>query len=286
MVGITNAIGSDDNSRLNERRIEITVVGGTTRPESIKNNTIWLNTNVAIPSWQLSFQEPDNPTSGMVWIEVNYETDIKMDLATIPSIIFGIGTSYQYINGNWTVVPAEIYTNNHYYSSNLVLYNGGRYNSNYEWLSDNSYLVYWTGDQVNQKSSIREMTITNTPNYINLSFHNHAGYWGSTSIYYTYIDLTEYDAINITYETTKSSAARTHYFSVSSNHSGKTNTLDNAAASYSWSATTAKSKQTATVDISSLTGSYYFNIGSYSGNDLNNGCIMKIYSVEFVKGAS
>jgi len=288
MIGWTNAIGGGNGGSdiSDNRRIEITVVGGTTRPESVKNNTIWLNTDVNIPSWQISYQEPENPETGMVWIEINYETDIKMDLATTPFIIFGIGTSYQYINDEWSAVSAEIYTDGHYYASNLVLYNTGRYNNAYEWSLRNPDLIWSTGEYVNTKTGAKDVVLTNKTNYINMAYNGHNPCYSSFSIYYTSaIDVTDYSYLSITYECTKTQDARTMWFSVTPEKGTKTVTYDNATALISWNATTAKSKRTDTIDISSLSGDNYVNIGSYSATDKVNSCTLKIYAIELIKGA-
>jgi hypothetical protein len=43
------------------------VVGGTTEPLILKENTIWIDTDSEISSWIFSAKEPTNFTEGMVW---------------------------------------------------------------------------------------------------------------------------------------------------------------------------------------------------------------------------
>lgn len=40
------------------------VVGGTTQPESPKENTIWVNTGTEISGWVFSPEEPAEPSGG------------------------------------------------------------------------------------------------------------------------------------------------------------------------------------------------------------------------------
>jgi hypothetical protein len=45
------------------------VIGGTAEPVNPKENTIWVNTNNQITSWQFDYVQPSNPSEGLVWFE-------------------------------------------------------------------------------------------------------------------------------------------------------------------------------------------------------------------------
>ena len=287
MIGKTNTFSISGAPVFNGRYVEIDVIGGTTRPGQMANNTIWVNTSTPISSWYISAEAPEDPSAGTVWIMIDYESDIQLELSNIPYIGVGIGTSYQYINGDWTIIPAEIYANGKYYSSNLVLYNHGTYNNAYEWRIDNNYMVIKYGEYANQRTNEREMTIYNRTDYIEIRYHTHDNYWASDSIYYVVgVDLTEYSTLAVTLEHTATTEARTHFISASTVPETIAGTQTNAEAIISWSARTAKSKQTINLDVSSLTGEFYINIGSYSADDKSNSCVSKIYSIELIREAT
>ena len=288
MIGKTNTFSISGAPVFSGRYVEIDVIGGTTRPSQMANNTIWINTSTPISSWYISSQAPENPSAGTVWIMIDYESDIQLELSNIPYIGIGIGTSYQYIDSDWTIVPAEIYTNKKYYASNLVLYNHGVYNNDYTWVTYNPTLVWCTGEWVNQNTTYKDiLAITNRTDYIEISYSAHNPTYAAYSLHYIpLIDITEYSQLSITYECTKSTDARTIWFSVTPEGKTKAKTYDNATTVYSWTTGSARSKRTETLDISGLTGENYITIGAYGGQDKVCNCKLKIYSIELIKEAT
>ena len=81
------------------------VVGGTTKPSSPVENTIWFNTSNAITCWTFSPSEPSTPIEGMVWINTGgidryaFNALKKNELYVQPSSV------QHYINSAWH--PAE-----------------------------------------------------------------------------------------------------------------------------------------------------------------------------------
>lgn len=102
-IGRTNA-GAGGSGGVNFR-----VVGGTTQPTTPKENTIWVNTDVAIPSWAFSATEPESPVVGMVWISTGTSSDAqfnalkKMELEVYPT------GAKQYVDGAWSAKEAWLY---------------------------------------------------------------------------------------------------------------------------------------------------------------------------------
>lgn len=92
--------------------LDFKIVGGTTRPTSPFENTIWINTNVEITSYVLSATEPETPTNGMVWVTIGNYGDIK---ATSPIddewIVIYPRFIRQYINSSWVDKEAKSYQN-------------------------------------------------------------------------------------------------------------------------------------------------------------------------------
>ena len=81
------------------------VVGGTTKPSSPVENTIWFNTSNAITCWTFSPSEPSTPIEGMVWINTGgidryaFNALKKNELYVQPSSV------QHYVNSAWQ--PAE-----------------------------------------------------------------------------------------------------------------------------------------------------------------------------------
>lgn len=82
-------------------KTSITVVGGTTKPPSPNERTVWLNTAIAIPSFEISFSKPSSPKEGTVWIELGYTSNVDLPADEEHSIILHPVSAYQYTNGAW-----------------------------------------------------------------------------------------------------------------------------------------------------------------------------------------
>ena len=114
MIGRTNAGGgvSDINFR---------VLGGTSAPSSPKANDIWVNTSVAIPSWEFrkAFTAPTNtgkPT-GFVYISAVFangydaRTSQEINLFKKNGLYAKIYPAYQWSGSAWVKKTAKVYTN-------------------------------------------------------------------------------------------------------------------------------------------------------------------------------
>lgn len=89
--------------------LNLKVVNGTSAPSSPKENTLWVNTSTAIPSWDFSSEQPSSPASGQVWIKPEGNSDIVTNVLKKNGIWLGVGGVKQYINGAWTDKDAQIY---------------------------------------------------------------------------------------------------------------------------------------------------------------------------------
>lgn len=84
------------------------VVGGTSQPSNPKENTIWVNTNIAITNWVFSATQPA-AASGRVWIFVGISSPVEFNALKKNSIQVYPLSARQYINGAWTGKTAKIY---------------------------------------------------------------------------------------------------------------------------------------------------------------------------------
>ena len=85
------------------------VVGGTTQPENPKENTIWVNTDTEITSWEFSTVTPGSPAAGMVWIRTRFGSPTPFNALKKNEVrVYPVSTQ-QYLDGVWTDKTTMIY---------------------------------------------------------------------------------------------------------------------------------------------------------------------------------
>jgi len=78
------------------------IVGGTTRPiGSIKENTIWVNTDTDISEWEISATQPANATEGMVWLSTGTTSEAAFNALKKNTLIVYPAKAQQYVSGAW-----------------------------------------------------------------------------------------------------------------------------------------------------------------------------------------
>lgn len=93
------------------------VVGGTTAPTNPKENTIWINTDVAIGEHQFSYTQPttriDGSTlqAGDIWLQTAETTKYNFNALKKNELYLHVKNIYQLINGGWQEAVASIYQN-------------------------------------------------------------------------------------------------------------------------------------------------------------------------------
>lgn len=104
------------------------VVGGTSAPASPKENTIWVNTSVAITGYVFSAEAPSSPTAGMVWIATGATSSVAFNALKKNGIFVYPNAVKQYVNGAWKNVAAHCYTGGkwvQFSATTLVIYESG-----------------------------------------------------------------------------------------------------------------------------------------------------------------
>lgn len=90
--------------------LELTVVGGITRPVKPTQNMIWANTPNDITSVFMAGEKPSNPANGTLWLKLADSGKIKIpspvgkDWITVYPL-----SAEQYVGGTWTSVPVISY---------------------------------------------------------------------------------------------------------------------------------------------------------------------------------
>jgi hypothetical protein len=102
MIGRTNAGGGGAS-------LNFSVVGGIVQPNNLKENTIWVKTEVHFSDWTLSFEKPSNPENGMVWIAISTRGRNVFNALKKNGIAISPMSAKQYVNGAWQAREAQIY---------------------------------------------------------------------------------------------------------------------------------------------------------------------------------
>lgn len=245
--------------------LDFHVVGGTTQPSNPKENTIWVNTSTDIPHYVVHYTPPTSETykvNGAIWICDNSLTwrspDIniaknkeKLYLPVFPTNVqqYENGawvrkTAYVYKSGAWTQVSSEalwLFNNGDDCTANT----GGWSTYNYANGISGTY-NYGTG-----------VCTKNSGNFV-LQVYPEQGIARQTK---NKINLSNYSKIEIklVMSGTKTYA---HMDFFASSSSGAVATSENIAAKHR-AESLHTSTTTLTLDISSLSGSYYVGVGEF-----------------------
>lgn len=126
MIGKTNA-GAGGG-------IDLYIVGGTTRPASPRENTIWVETSDAITGWEVGYNRPTTAPEGSVFIYTSgaastTDMDISGNAGRARKQIVKITPTYgyQYISGAWASKQIKMYVNGTWVDSVVALYDRGTY---------------------------------------------------------------------------------------------------------------------------------------------------------------
>lgn len=132
-IGRTNAGGGGGGG------LNFKVVGGTTAPTSPKENTIWVNTGVDIPSWAFSATEPGSPVEGMVWISTGTSSAVAFNALKKNDIQVYPISAKQYVSSQWVSVEAKSYQGSEWHDFVLLtFYKEGVQYVNFTDYSDNT----------------------------------------------------------------------------------------------------------------------------------------------------
>lgn len=230
------------------------VVGGTSAPANPAENTIWVNTNIDIPAWEIS--SVTNPTwndmqEGFVYI--TSEASWSGNSATINMLkkhgaFIKIIKAIQYVAGAWVEKSVRIYQNGAWVDvwDGHLLDGANKYEDvTGGWVNSTTCKLFASqNSNANGKATFdsngivfgRDTTIVNTANKI---------------------DLSNYSTLKFHVDATTGQTA----FGVMSSVSGSVES-NSAALKYS------NAPGTTAIDVSSLNGSYYVVIGqdgAYTG---------------------
>ena len=211
--------------------LNLKVVGGTTQPTSPKKNTVWVNTDTAINGYAFSAAQPTNPVAGMVWIKTGAASPVEMNVDKKNTVMVYPISCKQYVSGAWTDKTAKTYLNGQWQAWGMFLYNYGE--------TDLSFT--FTTNSFSEDSGLASNHI-----YLVATYKSQANVTAAAE---PAIDLTPYSIAKVEMSATLTEGTGSSYV-------GFGNTKGSySAASYSCSNL---SQQVVEIDISSLSGEYFF----------------------------
>lgn len=86
-------------------------VFGNPQPANPAENSIWIDTDIDIPSVSFAFAEPANPVEGMVWIYNGASSPVAFNALKKNEIRVCPISAKQYVSGAWVSKTAQSYQN-------------------------------------------------------------------------------------------------------------------------------------------------------------------------------
>ena len=258
MTGKTNTGGAGLNLR---------IVGSNTQPPKPAENMIWFNTDTRIPHWYFQNTAPSDPELGDVYITISTTSTNVLQVLRNNGLKVYFGTARQWNGSAWNIVGGKIYYNGSWHNLQTFVYDGtiGNAENNF----NHSIGGYpWGYD---------------APSFTAYSDRFHVGTSGSASIKACWtpnkIDFTGVNKVKIVFTSSGSGGPSTHYFAVfDQKSSSSANYPQRKSVDYT---SASASKQTAEIDTSTLTGSYYLGVALIR-NSATGSRNVAVYSIELI----
>lgn len=239
--------------------IKLHVVGGTSRPGSAAENTIWLNTSTAIPKWGIQNDAPGSPAAGEVYITTRNVTSNVLNISSPNAVKVYLGTARQYVNNAWVDLDGQVYYSGSWHKLLTFVYDGslnageGNFNTAIGGVWVNYRGVYAKNtDSFSLTTNIQGDQHVNTQNVI---------------------DFTEVNQVKITFTRHNEGNHYAQYFCVYQSSP--------AYPAVQYTPPEVANKTTITMDVSGLTGNYY--LGYYENANTSAGSVLTVYSIELAR---
>lgn len=236
-----------------EKPLNFEVVGAGTRPPQPVENTIWVKTSTIIGEWQMSYAPPTTRVDvlraleiGDVWIKLGNGSTNLMNISKLNGMFVCPAACYQWDGLQWVFVDSYIWKNGSWSSTELFLFKDGTFDATVGGWTTNGNGAYQILDGC---IDVQNISLPDTGNR----------YSGSVNA----IDVTNYNTITFVINSstnTASNVTNPNSFGLSSS-SGTSNGYVVKASYHKLT-----SQTTVTLDISSLTGSYYILVSCYCYN--------------------
>ena len=105
--------------------IAIKIKGGTTAPANPTENLVWVNTSETITKTIVSYDEPESPTAGTVWIKPADNGNNTVSLSRRDTVVLRVGVVSQYISSAWVGKDTHVYVSGSWVPIQEWVYNNG-----------------------------------------------------------------------------------------------------------------------------------------------------------------
>lgn len=108
--------------------LNFNVVGGLTQPANLKENSIWVITDVPITTWIFSPTQPEPPADGKdgaVWFLTGTSSEVAFNVLKKNVIEVYPLSAKQYIDGEWADKTAKTWNGSKWVEWTVYLYNKG-----------------------------------------------------------------------------------------------------------------------------------------------------------------
>lgn len=221
------------------------VVGGTSQPASPKENDIWVNTDTAISEWVFSAEQPTEPVEGMVWFQTAMKSNAPFNALKKNSLVIYPVKCHQYVSGAWVNETAKTYQDGAWANWELIVFKDGVWNGSYRFknLTSGGYPPTYLYNDTNPVKFGRDSV------------------GGGSGAYIEGIDVTNYSTLHLTFEV--GDDPHYMYYGMSSDTKWYDRSATNMVA-YKNTLPANDTKTTVTIDISAVSGSFYFKVYGYS----------------------
>lgn len=234
--------------------LAIKVIGGSTLPASAKENTFFVETSDAVTGYVFSFDAPENPENGLVWISMGTTGD-DYPVDRDGTVLIRVGTAKQYSGGTWVDKALYCYKNGEWVQFIIWIYNNG---DKFETL---------TGGYTFTKNS-NGLYTDNSDTLGNFRLYDKGGTAARFSAAFTTnkIDVTNYSKLHASVDPEKTNTGSI-LIALTSLNTITANIASNSATVASKSVTTftAGTRLEIEMDITSISGEYYPAIQSQNG---------------------
>lgn len=258
--------GTTINFKQGGAGLNFKVVGGTTTPASPKENTIWINTDVACGEYQFTTAEPTTKANGAaleigdIWIKTHSYSDKTFNALKKNNVEISPINAYQWDGTAWKNKTAYIYISGAWVSLTMQFVTNGQRVTEFETLPN-----YWTTD-ISFKLA---PTVTQyADNFQLYSKAATSGTRGGTVFLRTAVDFSKISTIEVTFSATSGdsdASLRLDLVCTTNKEHGYTP----VATLNLYKSKTSIDENTAALDVSSITDMGYIGIAVGSCNTTN-----------------
>lgn len=254
-------------------KINMTVVGGSVKPGSPEENTVWIDTAVTLTKWTAQYDEPADPVEGQAWVILDgYSSAGFSPIPDEKVMIYPISAKV-YTSSAWVRCGGEVYTNGSWHPMRVYYYDAGNESS----AITGGWMASSRKGQTNPGSPGTEGTdYTFTKNASNMEVTAKTNYTRAGMYTTNKVDLTHISTLHF-------KAKRTGIIGSTSGgawvgvltSSPETTALDSGI----YAAITASEMETLTLDVSEVTGEYYIRAGARRAGNGTTDVTATLYEV-------